>query len=73
LYRFDPALKKLDTLGILPVAPAGDLMFYKGRLLYASQADGIYEVNMNDPAKQPTIYDYTGLFFLWPVVVSIQL
>ena len=63
LYRFDPNLKKLDTLGILPVAPAGDLMFYKGRLLYASQSDGIYEVNMNDPANSKQFMSTPGYSF----------
>lgn len=66
LYRYDPIAKRLDTLGQVPSAPAGDLMFFKGKLLYATAADGIYEIDIDQPERSiqymPTPgYSFYGL------------
>ena len=63
LYMYDPATGRLDSLGQLPVAPAGDLMFYKGKLLYASFNEGIYEIDMTDPARSRQYMQTTGYSF----------
>ena len=63
LYMYDPYKKELKFLGILPKTPAGDLMFYKDKLLYATMGDGIYEINTDDPSQSSQYMATTGYSF----------
>lgn len=50
LLTFDPKTLKLTTIGSMPYAPAGDLVFYKDEL-YMASLSGIVKVNIADPSK----------------------
>ncbi len=63
LYKYDPSDNRLDTLGQLPSAPAGDLMFFKGRLLYATVTDGIFEIDMANPSASKQYMPTPGFSF----------
>jgi len=63
LYRYDPSANRLDSLGQLPSAPAGDLMFFKEKLLYATISDGIYEIDMGNPSSSKQFMATPGYSF----------
>ena len=63
LYMYDPSANRLDSLGILPSAPAGDLMFYKGRLMYATIRDGIFEIDLDEPSRSKQFMPTPGYSF----------
>ncbi len=63
LYMYDPSANRLDSLGILPSAPAGDLMFYKGRLMYATIRDGIFEIDLDEPSRSKQYMPTPGYSF----------
>ena len=76
LYRYDPHNGQTDILGILPVMPAGDLVFYGNTLLYAASVTftnggvsptSIYSVNLNDPASSQQIMSTAGYNF-WGLI-----
>ena len=51
LYTYSPYTNVLTRLGLLNVAPSGDLIFYKDKLIMAAQDGNLYEVNQTDPAN----------------------
>ena len=63
LYRFDPSVNRMESLGQLPSAPAGDLMFYKEKLLYATMTDGIFEIDMANPSASKQYMATPGYSF----------
>jgi gliding motility-associated-like protein len=63
LYRYDPSTDRLDTLGQLPSAPAGDLMYYKEKLLYATVSDGIFEIDLTSPSSSKQYMATPGYSF----------
>jgi hypothetical protein len=69
LFRFNPYLHILDTLGTLPFAAIGDMIFYKDRL-YLSATGGIVEVNMVDPSQSHMVIPAPGREFLG--LVNVQ-
>jgi gliding motility-associated-like protein len=55
LVRYDPYTNQLTNLGTMPFYSAGDMMFFKDKLLLAGYdpydwSTGIYEININDLA-----------------------
>ena len=76
LYRYDPHTDQTDMLGILPVMPAGDLVFYGDTLLYAASLivnsggvvpASIYTVNINAPASSKLFMSIAGYNF-WGLI-----
>ncbi len=63
LYRYHVLEHEFETLGVLPVAPAGDLMFYKSKLLYATVNDGIFEINLDQPSESTQFMHTQGYSF----------
>lgn len=66
LYSYDPATNQQTLIGILPIAPAGDLLFYYDKLIYAAMGNTLMEVNIANPANsQPFMntapYDFFGI------------
>ena len=50
IYSYDPGSNQKIVLGQLPVSPAGDLMFYQNKLIYAANGNRLYEVNLSNPS-----------------------
>ncbi len=50
LYRYDPHTNEKTYLGILPVNPDGDLVFYGDTLLCAAGGQAIYAINTTQPS-----------------------
>lgn len=63
LYKFNPYTKQTVMLGTLPVMPGGDLIFYEDKLLLSTAMDGIYEVNIADPASSKQYMPTPGYVF----------
>jgi gliding motility-associated-like protein len=55
LWRYNPYTNVKTNLGNLNVQSGGDMIFYKGKLLLATLASGIYEINTSSPANS-TLY-----------------
>jgi gliding motility-associated-like protein len=57
LFRYNPYTNVKTRLGVLdfPASPAGDLIFYKDKLLLATKLGSIYEVNIDNPSAS-TVY-----------------
>jgi len=61
LYRYNPYTNLKENLGQMNAIPAGDLIFYKGKLLMSAIDHNIYEININDPAAS-TIFMNTSFY-----------
>jgi gliding motility-associated-like protein len=70
LIKLDPYLHILDTLGTLPVAATGDMIFYKDRL-YLSATGGIVEVDTANPSQSRMVIPAPGREFSGLVNVGI--
>ncbi len=60
-YRYNPYTDQLDSLGKVPHHSAGDLLFYKDKLLLSTIGYGIWEINIDTPANSVQ-YMSTGNF-----------
>jgi gliding motility-associated-like protein len=69
LIRINPYLNILDTLGILPFAATGDMIFYKEKL-YMSTTGGIVEVNTADPSQSRMVIVAPGREF--PGLINVN-
>ena len=67
LFRYNPYTNVLDNLGTMPCNSAGDLTFFKGKLLLAGVPSGIYELNLTNPSSS-TLYMNTGNLFFYGLV-----
>jgi gliding motility-associated-like protein len=66
LYRYNPYKNVKENLGQINARPGGDLMFYKGKLLMATDNFTIYEININNPSASTVFmntatYNFFGL------------
>jgi gliding motility-associated-like protein len=50
ITRFDPVTRQKSVIGRSPSSPGGDLIFYKDKLLLATLINGIWEIDLKDPA-----------------------
>lgn len=67
LIFFNPYTKEVKRLGHVPLQPAGDMIFYKNKLMYAASNGGIYEVNIAHP-EQSTLYMSAPGYFFFGVI-----
>lgn len=63
LYRYDPHTNEKTYLGILPVNPDGDLVFYNDMLLCAAGGAAIYSINIEQPSASVKFMDTQGYQF----------
>ena len=55
LFRYNPYTNVKTLLGTINASPAGDLIFYKDKLMMAAQDGAIYHVNLANPSAS-TVY-----------------
>ena len=51
LYKYNPYTNVLTRLGLLNATPAGDLVYYKDKLILAAADGNLYEVNQSNPSS----------------------
>lgn len=69
LVTYNPHTRELKDLGVMPYVSAGDLIFYKDKLLLAGYdpydwSTGIYEININDLASSKLYMSTEGFYGL---------
>jgi len=62
LSRFNPHTGHVEDLGTVPYPPAGDMTFYNDKLLIAA-TDGIYSLDINNPAGEELLVSSAGYTF----------
>lgn len=62
-YQIETAERK--NYGLLPAPAAGDLLFYKGKLLAALSNFVVVEVNISSPEDSETVIYDSSLYGLW--------
>jgi gliding motility-associated-like protein len=60
------------VLGVLNAIPAGDLMFYKNKLLLAATDGSIYEVNIDNPSASTVFVQGRGIQFYGLIAVPFD-
>ncbi len=76
LYRLPNGWTKEEKLGTLPFSAAGDLIFYKDKLLMAAKNDGpnnnycLVEINIGSPQDSKVYMETTGYVFYGIMNVS---
>lgn len=66
LFFYKTSANTITRLGILPAPPSGDLIFYKGKLLYAA-VNGIYEINLSNVSASK-LYMTTAGYIFWGMI-----
>ena len=78
LYRLPSGSTQPENLGVMPYVAAGDLMFYKDKLLMAASPSGgiqnysLIEVNISSPANSKLFMETPGYNFFGLMNVSID-
>jgi gliding motility-associated-like protein len=67
LVKYDPYTNTKVNLGLINATPAGDMIFYKDKLMLAAADGYIYEINMADPFHS-TRYFSTGTVTFYGLV-----
>jgi gliding motility-associated-like protein len=63
LLRYNPYTNTLTNLGGFPFGSAGDLFYFEDRLLLAGIPEGIYEINISNPALSSLFMNTNGTRF----------
>jgi gliding motility-associated-like protein len=63
VIQYNPYTDKKKFLGSLNCRPAGDMIFYKNKLLLATATGAIYEVNLNNPSASTEYISSTYIQF----------
>ncbi len=67
LFSLNPHLDTIINHGQVNFVPAGDLIFYEGKLYLAAWSDGLIEINIQNPGESK-IYMNTGEHSFWGLI-----